>query len=70
VKFAVEQRGVFWLAQAVQLGHNLTYAQDQELMVEIYQWVNENNIKCYANSWQFYFYEEQDLEWFLLKWNS
>ncbi len=69
MRFAVVKRDEMWLAQAVYIGENLHWTEHQRIQHEIARWVSENCTGYAINGWQFYFADEKDLHWFLLRWS-
>ena len=71
MKIAVEQRGDRWLAQVVSVGVDLHWTEHRRIFNEMTDWVESNTSQHVdINGWQFYFYDEQDLTLFLLRWND
>ena len=70
MKIVVEKRGNEWLAQVVHIGDGLHWTEHQRIQNEMSHWVKANCAGGYISGWQFYFYDEQDLTLFLLRWNN
>ena len=70
MKIATEKRGNRWLAQVVHIGENLHWTDHRRTQIEMIDWVEKNTLhQVDINGWQFYFEDEKDLEWFVLRWS-
>lgn len=69
MKIAVEKRDDEWLAQVVHIGDGLHWTEHQRIKNQMASWMMSNIKGGYVSGWQFYFKNEKDLEWFLLRWS-
>ncbi len=70
MRIATEQRGDVWLAQVTHIGPDLHWTEHRRMQAAMYNWVMQNKLACDIDGWQFYFENEKDLAFFLLKWGS
>jgi hypothetical protein len=71
MKIAVEQRGDRWLAQVVHVGENMHWFEHRAIQNKMIDWVDKNlQHQVDIQGWQFFFHNEQDLMFFLLRWGS
>ena len=69
MKIATERRGNRWLAQVVHIGENMSWIKQKIIQNDMHDWVDKNlQHQVDIQGWQFYFYDEQDLTLFLLRW--
>ena len=70
MKIAVEKRGDRWLVKVVNVGENLHWFEHRVLQNSMIEWIDKNlQYQVDIEGWQFFFHNEQDLEWFLLRWS-
>lgn len=70
MRIAVEQRGDKWLAQVVHVGELLHWIKQTEIQIQMHTWARKNCADYYVDGWQFFFYNQQDLTLFLLRWDG
>lgn len=70
MRIAAERRGDRWLAQVVHVGENLHWTEHQRIKNEMAIWMTKNIKGGYVSGWQFYFKTEEDLAFFLLRWQG
>lgn len=70
MKVATAKRGDVWLAQIVHIGDGLHWEEHQKIQKEVHKWVKEYTPNCEISGWQFFFTNEKDLHWFLLRWHN
>ena len=70
MKIETEKREQGWVAEVVYVGENVTSSQEHfRIQEEMYTWVLNNKLECGMYGWKFYFGNEKDLTFFLLRWS-